>query len=246
LHKRIGILGGVSAESTRTYYEHITREYTKRYGDYSYPEMIIYSVSFQEFVDWHYNERWDLSADKMIVVFKALEKAGADFGVIAANTLHLVFDQVQKAISIPLLSIIDATAEAIEENGVTSVGLLGTIFTMNKDFYRKGLETRGISTLVPEPKDQELVNRVIYEELTRGIINDGSRSEYIQIMKSLTEKGADGIVLGCTEIPLLIKDKDCDVPLFDTTLIHAKKALDYAVAGNSTRAPNRKILPEQE
>jgi aspartate racemase len=152
LHKRIGILGGVSAESTRTYYEHITREHTRRYGDYSYPEVIIYSVSFQEFVDWHYNERWDLTANKMIAVFKALEKGGADFGLIAANTLHIVFDRVQKAISIPLLNIIDATAEAIKEEGVTSIGLLGTIFTMRKDFYRKGLERRGISTLVPDPK----------------------------------------------------------------------------------------------
>jgi len=229
LHKKIGILGGVSAESTRTYYEHITREYTKRYGDYSYPEMIIYSVSFQEFVNWHYSERWDLTAHKMIAVFKALEKAGADFGIIAANTLHLVFDQVQKAISIPLLSIIDATAEAVEEKGVKSVGLLGTIFTMNKDFYRKGLERRGISTLVPDPKDQELINRVIYEELTRGIVNNESRKKYVQVIESLTEKGAEGIVLGCTEIPLLIKETDCDVPLFNTTLIHAEKALNYAV-----------------
>jgi len=191
--------------------------------------MIIYSVSFQEFVNWHYNERWDLTAHKMIAVFKALEKAGADFGIIAANTLHLVFDQVQKSISIPLLSIIDATAEAIEEKGVKSVGLLGTIFTMNKDFYRKGLERRGISTLVPDPKDQELINRVIYEELTRGIINNESRKKYVQVIESLTEKGAEGIVLGCTEIPLLIKETDCDVPLFNTTLIHAEKALNYAV-----------------
>ena len=229
MHKKIGILGGVSAESTRTYYEHITREYTKRYGDYSYPEMIIYSVSFQEFVNWHYNERWDLTADKMIAVFKALEKAGADFGIIAANTLHLVFDQVQKSISIPLLSIIDATAEAVEEKGVKSVGLLGTIFTMNKDFYRKGLERRGISTLVPDPKDQELINRVIYEELTRGIVNNESRKKYVKVIESLTEKSAEGIVLGCTEIPLLIKETDCDVPLFNTTLIHAEKALNYAV-----------------
>ncbi len=229
MHKKIGILGGVSAESTRTYYEHITREYTKRFSDYSYPEMIIYSVNFQEFVNWHYNERWDLTADKMIAVFKALEKAGADFGIIAANTLHLVFDQVQKAISIPLLSIIDATAEAVEEKGVKSVGLLGTIFTMSKDFYRKGLERRGISTLVPDPKDQESVNRVIYEELTRGIINNESRKKYVQVIESLTEKGTEGIVLGCTEIPLLIKEADCAVPLFDTTLIHAEKALNYAV-----------------
>lgn len=230
LHKKIGILGGLSPESTSTYYEYITREYTKRYGDYGYPEIIIYSVNFQEFVDWQGQDQWDLAADKMIEAFRALEKAGADFGLIASNTMHVVFDKVQSEISIPLINIIEATVEVIKREGAKKVGLLGTIFTMNKDFYKAGLEARGIITLVPDRKDQEFVNSVIYEELTRGLIKPGSRQGYIKVVKKLKEKGAEGIVLGCTEIPLLIKEKDCGVRLYGTTLIHAEKALKYAIS----------------
>ena len=230
MHKKIGILGGLSPESTATYYEYITREYTRRYGDYGYPEIIIYSVNFQEFVDWQNQDRWDLAADKMIEIFRALEKAGADFGLIASNTMHIVFDKVQREISIPLINIIEVTAETIKKDGIKTVGLLGTLFTMSKDFYKAGLETRGIITLVPDRKDQEFVNSVIYEELTRGLIKPESREGYVKVVKKLKEKGAEGIVLGCTEIPLLIKEKDCGVRLYDTTLIHAEKALNYAIS----------------
>jgi len=230
LHKKIGILGGLSPESTATYYEYITREYTKRYGDYSYPEIIMYSVNFQEFVDWQNQDQWDLAADKMIEVFRALEKAGADFGLIASNTMHVVFDKVQREISIPLINIIEVTAEAIKKEGIKTVGLLGTIFTMSKHFYKACLETRGIITLVPDREDQKFVNSVIYEELTRGLIKLKSKERYVKIVKKIKEKGAEGIVLGCTEIPLLIKEKDCGVRLYDTTLIHAEKALNYAIS----------------
>jgi len=230
LHKKIGILGGLSPESTSAYYEYITREYTKRYGNYGYPEIIIYSVNFQEFVDWQSQDQWDLAADKMIEAFRRLEKAGADFGLIASNTMHVVFDKVQGEISVPLINIIEATAEVIKEEGAKKVGLLGTLFTMNKDFYKAGLEARGIITLVPDRKDQEFVNSVIYEELTRGLIKPGSRQGYIKVVKKLKEKGAEGVVLGCTEIPLLIKEEDCGVRLYDTTIIHAEKALKYAIS----------------
>jgi aspartate racemase len=223
-------LGGVSPESTATYYEYITREYTRRYGNYGYPEIIIYSVNFQEFVDWQNQGRWNLAAEKMIEVFKALEKAEADFGLIASNTMHMVFDKVQRKISIPLLNIIDATAEAINKDGIKTVGLIGTIFTMKEDFYKTGLEIRGITTLVPDRNDQEFVNSVIYEELTRGIIKPESREGYVKVVKKLKKKGAEGIVLGCTEIPLLINEKDCGARLYDTTLIHAEKALNYAIS----------------
>jgi aspartate racemase len=223
-------LGGLSPESTATYYEYITREYTKRYGDYGYPEIIIYSVNFQEFVDWQNRNRWDIAADKMVKVFRALEKAGADFGLIASNTMHIVFAEVQREVSIPLINIIEVTAEAIQKEGIKTVGLLGTIFTMSKDFYKAGLETRGIITLVPDRKDQQFVNNVIYKELTRGLIKSESREGYVKVVKKLKEKGAEGIVLGCTEIPLLIKEKDCGVRLYDTTLIHAEKALNYAIS----------------
>lgn len=230
LHKKIGILGGLSPESTSVYYEYITRQYAKRYGDYGYPEIIIYSVNFQEFVDWQNRDRWDLAADKMIEVFRALEKAGANFGLIASNTMHIVFDKVQREISIPLINIIEATAEAIKKEGIKTVGLLGTIFTMSKDFYKAGLEERGIVTLVPDRKDQQFVNRVIYEELIGGLVKTESKEGYVKVVKKLKEKGAEGIVLGCTEIPVLIKERDCGVRLYDTARIHAEKALNYAIS----------------
>jgi len=235
LHKKIGILGGLSPESTTIYYNHITREYARRYGDYNYPEIIICSVNFQEFVDWQNLDRWDLAANKMISVFKILEKAGADFGLIATNTMHIVFDQVQSEISIPLLSIIESTAEAINKDEIQAVGLLGTIFTMSKDFYRLGLEKRGITTLVPDKEDQEFINKVIYEELTKGIIKPESKAGYLKIINGLRDRGAQGIVLGCTEIPLLVKKEDCSIRLYDTTRIHAEKALNYAISHSILR-----------
>lgn len=235
MHKKIGILGGLSPESTTVYYDHIIREYARRFGDSNYPEIIIYSVNFQEFVDWQNQNRWDLAAKKMISVFKILEKAGADFGLIATNTMHIVFDQVQNAISIPLLSIIESTAEAINRDRIQTVGLLGTIFTMSKDFYKLGLKERGITTLVPEKEDQESINRIIYKELTKGIIKSESKAGYLEIINNLRDRGAQGIVLGCTEIPLLVKEEDCSIRLYDTTTIHAEAALNYATGHRLTQ-----------
>lgn len=229
LHKKIGILGGVSPESTVIYYEYITREYAKRIGDFSYPEIIIYSVTFQEFVDWSRQEQWDILARKIVEIFKKMQKTGADFGLIAANTLHIVFEKVSNQSPIPLISIVKATAEAVRSENMTSVGLLGTKLTMNRDFYKKDLEVEGISTLVPEKDDQQLVNKVIYEELTRGIIRTESKEKIIRIVEKMKRKGVEGVILGCTEIPLLLGEEDCDVRLFNTAQIHAEKALNYAI-----------------
>jgi aspartate racemase len=228
LHKKIGILGGLSPESTSIYYDHIIREYAKLYSDYNYPEIIIYSVNFREFIDWQNKERWDLAANKMIEVFNILQKAGADFGLIATNTMHIVLDKVQSEISIPILSIIESTAEVINQEKIKTVGLLGTIFTMSRDFYKKGLEKKGIATLVPENKEQELINKIIFQELTKGIITPQSKAEYIKIINKLKTRGAEGIILGCTEIPLLVSGEDCTIRLYDTTRIHAEKALNFA------------------
>jgi len=228
LHKKIGILGGLSPESTSIYYNHIIREYAKRYSNYNYPEIIIYSVNFQEFIDWQNQEKWDLAANKMIEVFNILEKAGADFGLIATNTMHIVLDKVQSEISIPILSIIESTAEIINQEKIKTIGLLGTIFTMSRDFYKQGLEKKGIATLVPENKEQELINKIIFQELTKGIITPQSKAEYIKIINKLKTRGAEGIVLGCTEIPLLVSGEDCTIRLYDTTRIHAEKALNFA------------------
>ena len=156
--KKIGILGGMSPESTTLYYEHITRTYTARFGDYGYPEILIYSVNFQRFVDWQHNGEWNDAAREMVEALERLHGAGADFGLIATNTMHIVFEEVQRAVHMPLLSIVRATAEAIRVAGLRSVGLLGTVFTMRERFFREGLERSGITALVPEPGDQQRMN----------------------------------------------------------------------------------------
>jgi aspartate racemase len=227
MHKRIGILGGMSPESTIAYYEYITRTYTERYGDYGYPEIIIYSVSFQPYVDWPNQGRWDLVAQGLTQAAQKLEAAGADLILIATNTMHLVFDQVQASVQTPMLSLLDAVAEAILARGLETVGLLGTRFTMEKSFYQDALARRGVTVLVPDAADREVVNAVIYDELVAGKIRDESRVAFAAIVRRLAERGAEGVILGCTEIPLLIGEADVALPLFDTTAIHAEAALRY-------------------
>ena len=229
MHKRIGILGGMSPESTVAYYEYITRTYTERFGDYGYPEILIYSVSFQEYVDWPNQDRWDLVAEGLSQAAQKLVAAGADLILIATNTMHLVFDEVQARVEVPMLSLLDATAEAILARDLHTVGLLGTKFTMEKGFYQDALARRGITTLVPGAGDREYVHRVIYDELVAGQIRDESRAGYVAIIHKLVEQGAEGIILGCTEIPLLVNEASAGIPLFDTTQIHAEAALNYAI-----------------
>ncbi len=227
--KKIGILGGMSPESTALYYEHITRTYTARFGDYGYPEILIYSVNFQKFVDWQHRGQWPEAAREMAAALERLREAGADFGLIATNTMHIVFEEVQRAVHMPLLSIIQATAEAILAARLQCVGLLGTVFTMSERFFREGLERSGITVLVPEPDHQQRINEVIYQELCRGEIRADSRRRFLEVINCLRDRGAEGIVLGCTEIPLLVEPQHCDLPLFNTSLLHAEKALDFAL-----------------
>ncbi len=229
--KRIGILGGVSAESTLSYYQTITREYTRRFGHPGYPEILIYSVSFQEYADLQHAGRWEELATRMGQVFRALARAGADFGLIAANTLHIVFDRVQELSPIPLLSIVDATARAIEEAGLSAVGLLGTRFTMEGDFFRDGLARHGIEALTPGPEEREEIHRIIYQELVRGEVRESSRRRALGVIEGLARRGAQGVILGCTELPLLIRSQDTELPLFDTARIHALAALEEALTG---------------
>lgn len=226
--KRIGILGGVSAESTVGYYLAITREYIHRHGDMGYPEIIVYSVNFQEFLDWQNTGRWDLTANRMAEIFQALAHAGADVGLIATNTLHRVFDEVAANSPIPLISIIEATAKAALEAGLSKVELLGTRFTMEESFYREGLARHGITALVPSSADRSTLHRIIVEELVRGVVSEASRRQVIAIMKDLITQGAQGVILGCTELPLLIRPEDVQVPLLDTMRIHALAALNAA------------------
>ncbi len=229
MHKKIGILGGMSPESTVAYYEHITRTYTERFGNHGYPEVIIYSVSFQPYVDWPQEDRWDLVAQGLSEAAQRLEAAGADFIVIATNTMHLVIDQVQASVQVPILSLLDAVGEAILARAMKKVGLLGTQFTMEKTFYQEALARKGITVLVPDAKDRQYVNAVIYNELVSGQIRDESRAGLVAIIDRLVARGAEGVILGCTEIPLLVRETDAAIPLLDTTVIHAEAALHSAV-----------------
>ena len=233
MHKVIGILGGMSPESTAEYYQYITHTYTERYGDYGYPRIIIYSVSFQSYVDWPNQDLWDLVAEGLIEGANRLEAAGADFILIATNTMHLVFNQVQAGVNVPMLSLLDAVGEAILARGMSTVGLLGTGFTIEKPFYRDSLAEKGITVLVPDAVDRGYVTDVIYNELVAGEIRDESRARFVAIIKKLAERGAEGIILGCTEIPLLVSESDAGTPLFDTTAIHAEAALNYALGGGN-------------
>jgi len=227
--KRIGILGGMSPESTIEYYRYITHTYTERFGDYGYPEILIYSVSFQPYVDWPKQDRWDLVAGGLSQAAQKLAAAGAEVILIATNTMHLVFDQVQASVDVPMLNLLDAVGEAIVAQGLETVGLLGTKFTMEKTFYQEALAARGIRVLVPEAQDRAYVNRVIYEELVAGQVLDTSRAGFVEVVDHLVARGAEGVILGCTEIPLLVSAGDVAVPLFDSTVIHAQSALNAAL-----------------
>ena len=175
MYKRIGILGGLTPESTVTYYQHIFRRYEELYGDLSYPEMVIYDVSFQRFEDWMSKEDWESIEEALLDGLKRLAAAGSDFAVIATNTMHILFEKLQARSSIPLISIVDATAEAINGEGLKVVGLLGTRFTMEKPFYIEGLKKHGIDTIVPSKEERDYINKVIFSELSRGILLPESR-----------------------------------------------------------------------
>ena len=229
MHKKIGIVGGLSPESTVSYYLHITRSYVARFGDHGYPEIIIYSVNLEKYHQWRREDRWDRVAEDLVAAMQRLQKAGADFGLIATNTMHKVFDAVQAAVDFPLIHIIDATATTAKAQGLKKLGLLGTRYTMSDGFYHDRLARSGLDALVPPPEDQDIVHRIIVEELIQGRLRDASRAEYRRIIGRLVDHGAQGIILGCTEIPLLVKQEDSPVPLLDTAVIHADAALNFAL-----------------
>jgi len=229
MHKKIGILGGMTPESTVTYYRHIFRRYHELFGNLDYPETIIYDVSFQRFSDWMGVEDWESIEEALLSGLTSLKAAGADFAIIATNTMHILFDKLQARSPLPLISIIDATAEAIKEKGMERVGLIGTRFTMENPFFIEGLAKHGIEATVPEKEERNYIDKVVFDELSIGLLRPESRNEYLKIINSLIENGAEGIVLGCTEIPLLVTPEHTSVKLFDTAAIHAEKALQYAI-----------------
>ena len=229
--KTIGMIGGMSWESSIEYYRIVNKAAKENLGGLHSAKSIMYSVDFAEIEILQSEGRWDEATQVMVEAAQRVEAGGADFLIICTNTMHKMADEVEKAIHIPLLHIADATARAIKAQGLGKVGLLGTKFTMEEDFYRGRLMDRhDLEVLIPQAEDREIVHRVIYDELVLGTIKPESRKQYKQIIEKLIAAGAQGIILGCTEIGLLVKNEDSRVPLFDTTIIHAITAVEYALS----------------
>jgi aspartate racemase len=233
--KCIGLIGGLSWESTIVYYKLINEFVREQLGGLHSADCLVYSFDFAEIEALQVSGRWDEATERMVEVAQRLERGGADFLLICSNTMHKMANQVQANVTIPLLHLADATAERITARGLTKIGLLGTRFTMEEDFYKGRLINKyGLEVIVPNADERQLVNRVIYDELCQGVIKPESKQGYIEVMDRLVEQGAQGIILGCTEITLLVSQPDATVPLFDTTAIHAAVAVEYALRSEVT------------
>jgi aspartate racemase len=229
--KTIGLIGGMSWESTVPYYRHINEAVRAALGGLHSAKLILYSVDFQEIEEFQRSGDWVSAGESLAHAARAVEAAGASFLVLCTNTMHKVAGSIEAAVSIPLLHIADPTAVQIKAAGFTRVGLLGTRFTMEQQFYRERLvERHGLQVLVPPAEDRELVHRIIYDELCLGMVRSESRTQYARVMRDLAAQGAQAIILGCTEITLLVDATDADVPLYDTTAIHAQAAAERALA----------------
>jgi len=228
--KTIGLLGGMSWESSAEYYRIINETISNRLGGNHSAKCLMYSFDFAPIEELQKAGNWKQATVVMIEAAISLQKGGADFLVICTNTMHKMADEVQQNIQIPLLHIVDAVADQIMKQKYRIIGLLGTMFTMEEAFYKERLADRyKLEVLIPQKADRQIIHRVIYDELVSGKIVPSSRDEYKRIIETMVFKGAEAIILGCTEISLLIKDSDCTVPLFDTTKIHALAAVDYAL-----------------
>ena len=222
--KTIGLLGGMSWESSTDYYKIINQTIKAELGGLHSAKCVLYSVDFQEIEQYQFSNQWDKSAELLTDACLAIERAGADYIVICTNTMHKVADKIQEKLAIPILHIAKITADVLKEQGIKKVGLLGTKFTMEEDFYTAILEKENLAVLVPNEKSRERISKIIYEELCLGIINEESKQFYLDTVKELHDAGAEGVILGCTEIGMLISQKDTPIPLFDTTEIHATQA----------------------
>ncbi len=228
--KTIGLLGGMTCESSVEYYRLINDGARNKLGGIHSAQSIMFSVDFGEIHPEMEMERWDLVLDRLVTGALSVQRGGADFLVICTNTMHKLADEIAGNIEIPILNIIDVTADVIKARGFKSVGLLGTRFTMTQDFYKNRLlEKHGIDTLIPSDKDVSYIHQVIMEELTVGVISPKSKKGYWEVINKLQDQGAEGVILGCTEIPLLVKQDEGNIPLFDTTLLHAQAAVDLAL-----------------
>ncbi|MEZ9057950.1 aspartate/glutamate racemase family protein [Vibrio pelagius] len=229
--KTIGLIGGMSWESTASYYKALNEGVKERLGGLNSAKVVLFSVNFDDIEKLQHQGKWDETAVLLSQAAKSVEKAGADFLMICTNTMHKVVPEIESRISIPILHIADATANVLQADGIEKVGLLGTRFTMDQDFYKGRLTDKfGMEVLVPNSEDQETVHSIIYDELCKGIIKENSKEQYLAIINKLYQQGAQAVILGCTEIALLVNQEDTQVPLYDTTEIHAKQGVEYALS----------------
>jgi aspartate racemase len=228
--KTIGLVGGMSWESTLEYYRIINETVKEKLGGFHSAKMVLYSVDFAEIEMLQHRGEWDRTAVILGEAFRSVERGGADVGLLCTNTMHKVFDKIQKAVRIPLIHIADVTGQAIKGRGLTRVGLLGTRFTMEQEFYKgKLVRDYGIEVLIPDEEERQAIHGILYNELCLGTVKDASREVFKKIIAGLETRGAEGVVLGCTEIPLIVEPKDYGLPLFDTTALHAKAAVEFAL-----------------
>lgn len=228
--KTIGLIGGMSWESSAEYYRLINETVEKRLGGLHSAKIIMYSINFEELEKLQREGKWGEATNLIIDAIKKLEMAGAEFILICSVTGHEGAEKIEVNINVPLLHIADVTAEEIISRGLEKIGLIGTKYTMEKEFYKSCLVNKfGVEVIIPDESERETIHSTIYNELCMGKIKESSKEQFKNIIKNLVGKGAEGIILGCTEIPLLIKQEDCDTPLFDTTALHAKAAVDYAL-----------------
>ncbi len=229
--KTLGLIGGISWVSTVDYYTQINKGINERLGRLNYSECIIHSFNYQKIKDNNDTDDWDSTLRMVVSASKNLEKSGAKGIVLCANTMHFIADRIQKEIDIPIIHIATATALEIKKLGLKKIGLLGTKFTMEYDFFKSKLNDQGIEALIPaKTSDKDFVHNTIFEELGKGIIKEETKKRYLSIIEDLKNNGAEGIIAGCTEIPLIIKESDIDLPYFDTTLIHGKSAIEFALS----------------
>jgi len=229
--KLIGLIGGISWESSLHYYKIINEKVKEELGGLHSARCVLYSVDFDNIAKLQNEGNWQELNEIMISIAKKLENIGAELIVICANTMHKMADLIEEQINIPLIHIVDATAKEIKKKGIKKVGLLGTKYTMEQDFYVKRLKEKyGIKVIIPKENDRDIIHDVIFNELCLGIVKENSKQQYIKIIKDLERSGAEGVILGCTEIPLLITKEDVSIPVFDTTRIHAEYAVNFALS----------------
>lgn len=227
--KTIGLIGGMSWESSAEYYRLLNEQVKQRLGGLHSAECLMYSVDFEEIERFQSQGKWEEAGERLADVARSLEKGGAELIVLCTNTMHKVISSIEEAVSVPVLHIADATAKEIRANHLHTVGLLGTKYTMEQDFYKERFADSGIEVLIPEAAERDMINEIIFDELCLGKINESSKVKYQQAIQNLIDRGAQGIILGCTEIGLLIHDEDVEVPLFDTARIHVKAAVEKAL-----------------